>query len=102
MSEFNPSSLGKTNVESSLEILRRAGFSDEYVRNFVIVLWNLQSNHHGAKTGQKFETYGGTPNVFYFSGFSASTVAFLTDDVKNADELFEAAMEQEILQQIEL
>ena len=40
--EFNSSQLGKTNVESVKDVLRSAGFSKEYVDNFVIVLWNLQ------------------------------------------------------------
>jgi hypothetical protein len=46
---------------------------------------------------RKFETYGDTPNVFYFSGYSAATVSFLTNEIKTAAELFEAAMNQEIL-----
>lgn len=98
--EFNPSSLARTNVESTLEILKRAGFSKEYVSNFVIVLWNLQSGR--GSSSPKFETYGNTPNVFYFSGYSAATVSFLTNDIKNAAELFEAAMDQEVLNMIEM
>lgn len=101
-SEFNPSQLGKTNVESALDTLRKAGFSEEYVQNFVIVLWNLQSSYYGIGTGEKFETYGDTPNVFYFSGYSASTISFLTNDIKTAEELFNEAMNQEVLQLIEL
>lgn len=102
--EFNPASLGKTNVESALNILRRAGFSDEYVDNFVIVLWNLQSSYYGKGTGEKFETFGiNTPNVFYFSGFSASTVSFLTNQkVFTVQELFDAAMDQQILNMVTL
>lgn len=100
--EFNPASLGRTNVKSALDTLRQAGFSKEYVQNFVIVLWNLQNNYYGRGSGEKFETYGTTPNVFYFSGYSAATVSFLTNDIKNAEELFEEAMNQEVLQLIEL
>lgn len=101
-SEFNPSQLGKTNVESALDTLRKGGFSEEYIQNFVIVLWNLQSSYYGRGTGEKFETYGNTPNVFYFSGYSAATVSFLTNDIKNAEELFNEAMNQEVLALIEL
>lgn len=101
-SEFNPASLGKTNVETALNTLRKAGFSEDYVSNFTIVLWNLQSSYYGNGTGEKFETYGGVPNVYYFSGYSTATVAFLTENIKNAEELFEAAMSQEILQMVEL
>lgn len=96
--EFNSSSLGRTNVESALNILTKAGFSKEYVSNFVIVLWNLQSGR--GNSAPKFETYGNTPNVFYFSGYNAATVSFLTNDIKTAAELFDAAMDQEVLNMI--
>ena len=99
-SEFNPGQLGKTNVETALNTLRAAGFSEEYVSNFVVVLWNLQSSYYGSNTGKKFETHGDVPNVFYFSGYSAATVSFLTTEIETASELFEAAMNQEILQMI--
>lgn len=100
-SEFNPSSLGKTNVETALTTLRSAGFSDEYVNNFVIVLWNL-SNGYYSNSSTKFETHGDVKNVFYFSGYSASTVSFLTNDIKTAKDLFEAAMNQEVLSMVKL
>jgi hypothetical protein len=101
--EFNPAQLGQTNVEVVLQTLRAAGFSEEYVSNFVIVLWNLQSGYYGKGTGKKFETFGtDVPNVFYFSGYSAATVGFLTSKIKNAQELFDAAMDQEVLKMVEL
>lgn len=96
-SEFNPTSLGKTNVEKALDTLRSVGFSDTYVNNFVIVLWNLQSHYYGKGTGEKFETYGEVPNVFYFSGYSAATISFLSEKIKTPMELFETAMDQELL-----
>lgn len=98
--EFNPVALNRTNVENALRMLRKAGFSEDYVNNFIIVLWNIQ--HKGGKAGNKFETNGDIPNVFYFSGYSASTIAFLTSKIKNAEELFQEAMSQEILNMIEL
>jgi hypothetical protein len=111
-SEFNPSQLGKTNVESALMALREYGFSEEYVSNFKIVLWNLQSNYYGDNTGKKFETYGNVDNVYYFSGYDGSVIAFLTGfeakegqetaEPKNAEELFNAAMNQEILQMTQI
>jgi len=97
--EFNPNQLNKTNVQQALQTLRAAGFSDEYVSNFKIVLWNLQRRNGG----DKFETHGETKNVFYFSGYDGSVVSFLTgvDGQTKAPqtdvELFEAAMNQEIL-----
>jgi len=101
-SEFNPTQLGQTNVDTALNTLRNFGFSEEYVNNFVIVLWNLQSNAYGRGTGEKFETYGNVPNVFYFSGYSESVVSFLTSKIKNAEELFKSAMDQELLNMIEV
>ena len=99
---FNPSELDRTNVQSALDKLRKAGFSKEYVNDFVIVLWNLQSSAYGNKAGKQFETYGDVPNVFYFSGYSASVVSFLTNKIKTASELFEEAMNQELLNRVEI
>lgn len=100
--EFDPSELGKTNVESALNALRKAGFSEEYVSNFTIVLWNIENTFYSRMTRKKFETHGDVSNVFYFSGYSASTISFLTSKIRNASELFDSAMEQEILQMIEI
>lgn len=99
--EFDLSSLGKTNVDTALMRLREAGFSEEYVSNFVIVLWNIQTGY-GRHSGNKFETFGNVPNVFYFSGYSPSVISFLTSEVKNAEELFLESMNQEILNMVEI
>lgn len=97
--EFNPTrDLKSTNVESALAKLKRAGFSDDYVANFKIVLWNLQNNYYGSRSGTKFETYGNTNNVFYMSGYSGSNVKFLLGQkIDTAEDLFNAAMDQELL-----
>lgn len=100
--EYNPAQLGKTNVESALDKLTKAGFSKEYVKNFTIILWNLQSGYYGKGTGEKFETVGGVPNVYYFGGFSPSIVSFLTDNIKTAEELALNALNQEILNMVEI
>lgn len=106
--EFNPSQLGQTNVQTALNTLRSGGFSDEYISKFKIVLWNLQSDAYGDKTGKKFETYGDVENVYYFSGYDGSIVSFLTGvegqttEPKTAAELFRAAMSQEIMSMIKL
>jgi len=105
-SEFNPGQLGKTNVETARETLKKAGFSDEYCKNFKIVLWNLQNNYYGKGSGEKFETHGETENVYYFSGYDGSVIAFLTGvngqkaEPKTDVELFEAAMDQEVLNMV--
>lgn len=103
---FDPvAQLGTTNVEASRKILRDAGFSKEYVDNFVVVLWNLGNSHYGPKSGsgESFETYGDVPNVYYFSGYSPATITFLTSGkVTTAADVVDAALEQELLQMIEL
>lgn len=100
--EFNSSEVGKTNVESAKSTLLKAGFSKEYVDNFVIVLWNISTSYYGRGTGTKFETFGDVPGVFYFSGYSSTVVSLLSSKIKTARELFEAAMMQEVLQRVEL
>lgn len=100
--EFDSNALRKTNVDIALMHLREAGFSEEYVSNFVIVLWNIQTVYGGNNNGNKFETFGNVPNVFYFSGYSPSVISFLTSEVKNAEELFLESMNQEILNIVEI
>lgn len=106
--EFNPTDLGTTNVNRALNKLRDAGFSHEYIANFQIVLWNLRSYAYGNNAGNKFETYGNVSNVYYFSGYDGSIIAFLTgvegqtSVPKNAEELFNAAMDQEVMSYIEI
>lgn len=100
--EFNPTQLGKTNVETALNSLRNAGFSEDYVQNFVIVLWNLQNNYYGRGSGEKFETGVDTKGVYYFGGFSPSVVSFLSGKIKTTYELIEEALNQEILSMVEL
>lgn len=108
-SEFNPSgSLNKTNVQQAISKLINAGFSQNYTNNFKIVLWNLQSSYYGNGTGEKFETYGNVPNVYYFSGYEPSIIAFLTGvqgqevQPSNAEELFNSAMNQEVMKMIQI
>jgi len=92
--EFNPAQLNATNVEEAFVKLSLV-FSQEYVANFKIILWNLQ---RGAST--KFES--NIKNVFFFSGYDGAIITMLSSKMKTAEELFNAAMDQEILQTIEL
>ena len=101
-SEFDQASLNKTNLEEMYEILRDANFSEEYISSFKVVLWNLQRDD----AGDKFETDSANEsNVFYFSGYDPSIIAFLTGkkinklekEPRTAHELFLCAMNQEIL-----
>lgn len=109
--EFDLSDLNKTNVESARKSLLDAGFSKEYVEDFKIVLWNIP-NHFYGKAKVQFETFGDVKNVFYMSGYDGSIVSFLINgEVKNdtiakavstAEELFQAAMDQDILKMVEV
>jgi len=100
--EFNPAMASKTNVESMLLTLRNAGFSEDYVSNFVIVFWNIPNQYYGAMSRTKFETYGSISNVFYFGSYSASIVAFLTSKIRTAAELVDVALDQEVLNLVKL
>jgi hypothetical protein len=67
------------------------------------VLWNLSNNYYGRRSGVKFETFGDVKNVFYMSGYSASNVKFiLNQKVETAQDLFDAAMDQELLNLVEI
>lgn len=100
--EFNPAQLGKTNVQTSLEKLKNAGFSKEYLEKFTIILWNIPNGYYG-NPRVTFETFGDVPNVFYMSGYSATNVSFVVDnEVKTAKDLFDAAMNQEILNMVKI
>lgn len=102
--EFNPSQLNKTSVEAAHSILRSAGFSDEYIDNFVICLWNLRNDFYGYCTERRtpFQTYGDVKNVYYMSGYSAQIVSFLNGHVQTTRDLFDEAMNQEILSLINI
>lgn len=83
--------------------LRNGGFSQEFVDGFKMVLWDIPNGYYG-RTEPCFETLADAPNFFYLSGFDPAGIAFLTGKKvadkptpKNAEELFEEAMNQELL-----
>ena len=87
--------------------LLKGGFSQEFVDNFKVVLWDIPNSYYGCPRVQ-FETTADTPNVFYMSGLDPATIAFIFEDKvverpapKTAEELFEAAMQQPILQLVQ-
>lgn len=108
--EFDPGDLGKTNVDSAMERLKNGGFSQEYIDNFQIVLWNIPNSYYGGKSSVKFETFGHHKNIFYISGYDGSVISFLmgTEEtvgqptVSTAEELFAAAMNQESLNLVDV
>ena len=76
--EFNRvSSRLKTNVERGREVLRKVGYSKDFYENFGMGFIELPNTFYSHRPTPKFETYGDTKNVFYFSGHDLSPLAFL-------------------------
>lgn len=100
--DFNPADAGKTNVEAAKAKLRNAGFSEDFVRNFVIVLWNIPNGYYSRPTAQ-FETTAKETGAYYFSGYSGAPISFVTGcEVLTPEQVFAKAMDQQILSCIEL
>lgn len=107
---FNASSKQKSESQNLKANLLSYGFSKEYVDNFKIIIWDIPNVFYGSSQ-TAFEGFDDVPNLFYMSGFDGAGIAFLTgvekpknseapetnDTPKNAAELFEAAMDQELL-----
>lgn len=96
-----------TNFNVAIQKLRDAGFSKEYVDNFKIILWDIPNRYYGSIPETKFEDFTDTPNFFYMSGFDPACVSFILGGnkpekkaPKNAEELFMAAMDQELLNRV--
>ena len=116
--QLNPVAISRTNVEEAFRVMKLNGFSQGFLDGFKIVFWNLTGDYYsGISPKPVFETYGGhTDNVFYFSGYDPSIIAFLigvdktdnngnvknSDTPKNASELLDEAMDQEILNMVQL
>ena len=90
------------------EKLANAGFSKKFVDDFKIVLWDIRNGYYGGRSSATFEELADCPNFFYMSGLDPAGIAFLTGTSKvqsipkTAEELFEAAMNQELFNQIQL
>ena len=84
------------------------GFSQKYVDNFKVILWDIPNGYYGGKSQSAFEEFADCPNLFHISGLDGSAIAFITgtehqvSTPKNSEELFQAAMDQEVLNMIEL
>lgn len=95
----------ETVFEAFKEHLRKCGFSKEYVDNFKLVLWDIPNRYYGGShSSPKFEALANTPNIFHMSGFDPAGIAFLTGTKqitsipRTPEELFETAMQQELIQ----
>lgn len=94
-----------TNFQTAIRKLRSAGFSKEYVDSFKIILWDVPNSYYG-KSETKFEDFADAPNFFYLSGYDPSSVAFIMEGKeckitpRNAAELMETALDQELLNRV--
>lgn len=101
----NPSlNKSKTNFSEFKSRLLSAGFPKKYVDNFKIILWDIPNGYYSNETRPKFESFASTPNFFYMSGLDPAGISFLLGEEakpetapKTPRELFEAAMNQELL-----
>ena len=107
--EFNDSGDNKTNFQSFKKRLLKAEFPKDYVDNFKIVLWDIPNAFYSFdEIRPKFESYADTPNFFYMGGLDPAGITFLLGGEVNKSipktprELFETAMNQEIMDYIQM
>lgn len=102
-SGYNTNTL--TNFQLAIKRLKEAGFSEDYVNNFKIILWDIPNSYYG-RPEVKFEDFAEAPNFFYLSGYDPSVISFLLGKgktaPKNAKELFLAAMDQSLLNMLKI
>lgn len=98
----------KTNVQSGREKLRSV-YSAEFADSFGICFIDTPNTfYRNRPDSNKFETFGNEKNIYYFSGYDLSPLAFLfgvegqTSIPKTAEEMFEASMNQELMNMIEI
>lgn len=95
-----------SNFAQFRKTLLNGGFSKEYVDNFKLILWDLPNGYYGKGIRPKFEDFADAPNNFYISGYDPASIAFIMGTEyhkttpKNATELFNAAMDQELLNRL--
>lgn len=104
---FNNSGSNKSETKALRARLKKYGFSDDYVKNFKVILWDVPNGYYG-KSQTAFEDFADCPNLFHISGLDPAAVAFITgvegqkSTPKSSEELFDAAMDQEILNILEV
>lgn len=106
---FNSVGSNMSNHQALLQKLRSGGFSKDYVDNFKVILWDVPNSYYGSKTSQAFEDFADCPNLYHISGLDPAAVAFVTGVEgrekplpKTSEELMEAAIDQEVLQMIQV
>lgn len=104
---FNSIGTNKSNFKTLKTRLLNSGFSQEYVDNFKVILWDIPNGYYNQKSSG-FEEFADCPNLYHISGLDGSAVAFITgteqsvSTPKNSEELFLAAMNQECLNMIQI
>ena len=95
-----------SNFQTAISRLREAGFSNEYVSNFKIIMWDIPNDYYGDNK-VKFEDFADAEGFFYMSGYDPSIVSFILGGdkpevkiPKNAEELFMIAMDQTLLNKL--
>lgn len=99
----------ESNFNTALKRLKEAGFSEEYINNFKIILWDIPNDFYCKSIRPKFEDFATASNFFYLSGYDASIISFIlsgnkpeTKAPKNAEELFKVAMDQDLLNKVRI
>lgn len=104
---FNSTPSNKSNYQQFKSTLTAAGFSKDFVDKFQIVLWDIPNGYYG-KSQTAFEEFADCPGMLHISGLDPAAIAFLTgvegqvSVPKTSDELFLAAMNQEVLNKIQI
>lgn len=97
--EFNSSPDNqKTNMETAKTKLLAAGFSREFVEEFVVVLWNINARRSIYETST-----ANTSNIFYVSGYDGAAINFITSgNIKTSEDMALEALNQELLNLVEI
>lgn len=104
---FNRTTTNKSNYLELRRKLEGAGFSKEYIDNFKVILWDIPNGYYG-ESQTAFEDFADAPSLFHMSGLDPAAIAFIMGTEynksipKTSEELFLAAMHQEVLDMIEI
>ena len=102
--DFDYGQANSTNFQEFRQILKHGGFSEQFVQDFKLILWDIPNEYYG-KTPTKFEDFADAPNSYHITGYDASVVSFLMGEGYNpcnSKELFEAVMNQPLLNMLKL
>ncbi len=104
--EFQHHGASDTNFQLAIKRLKEAGFSNEYVDKFQIILWDIPNDYY-SDNHVKFEDFATAPNFFYMSGLDGSIISFLLtknkpQPPKNAEELFLSIMDQDLFNMVKV